>query len=75
MLVDICFIEFSLSFKRKSIKVISFISGISMEDYLCHMVMFRVVEKLGLSTLIGNGWPQYILNVCLVLAGAFVSHL
>ena len=63
-------LSFSLSTQHKPVGVISFISGISMEIYLSHMVMFRVVEKLHLSTVIGSGWPQYILTVCLVLAGA-----
>lgn len=70
ILVVFVLLSFSLSIRKKSTKVISFISGISMEVYLCHMVMFRVVEKLHLSSVIGNGWSQYILTVCLVLVGA-----
>lgn len=39
-----------------------FISGISMEIYLSHMVMFRVIEKLHLTHLLGNGWLSYIIT-------------
>ena len=49
-----------------------FISGISMEIYLCHMVIFRVVEKLGLNTMFGNGLLQYVITVVLVLIGATI---
>ena len=49
---------------------VSFLSGISMEIYLCHMVMFRVIEKLHLNTMLGIGWFQYIVTVALVFIGA-----
>lgn len=43
-----------------------------MEIYLSHMVIFRVVEKLGLHGLIGNGWLQYIATVVMVLCGSII---
>lgn len=43
-----------------------------MEIYLSHMVIFRVVEKLGLNQIIGNGWIQYIVTVVIVLLGAIL---
>lgn len=48
-------------------RVTRFFSGISMEFYLSHMAMFRVIEKLGLNKLFGNGWLQYLITVALVL--------
>lgn len=36
-------------------RVTKFFSGISMEIYLSHMVIFRVVEKLKLNLILGNG--------------------
>lgn len=36
------------------------------------MVIFRVVEKLGLNTMIGNEWTQYIVTVVLVLVGTVI---
>ena len=53
-------------------RITNFISGISMEIYLSHMVIFRVVEKLGLNQIIGNGWIQYIVTDVLVLLGAIL---
>lgn len=49
-----------------------FFSGISMEIYLSHMVIFRVLEKLHLNALIGEGWLQYIVTVVAVICGASV---
>lgn len=53
-------------------KVFKFISGISMEVYLSHMVIFRLVEKLGLTTRFGKGTVQYIITVVLVLVGSII---
>lgn len=51
-------------------RVTKFLGSISMEIYLSHMVIFRVVEKAGLNTIAGNGWIQYVITVVSVLAGA-----
>lgn len=53
-------------------RVTKFFSGISMEIYLSHMVIFRVVEKLKLNRLWGNGWLQYIATCIMVIAGTTV---
>lgn len=58
--------------KLLSNKITSFISGISFEVYLCHMVIFRVVEKLGLHYLLGKGWLAYLATVAIVIIGAMV---
>lgn len=50
----------------------NFISSISMEIYLSHMVIFRVVERLGINTIIGNGWVQYAFTVVIVLVGTVI---
>ena len=44
-----------------------FLSGISMEIYLSHMVIFRGIEKLGLNRRFGTGWLQYLATVVLVI--------
>ena len=36
------------------------------------MVIFRVVEKVGLHRLIGDGWLQYGLIVAVVLVGTVI---
>ena len=34
------------------------------------MVVFRLVEKIDLNRMFGNGWLQYFITVILVLVGA-----
>ncbi|MDD6655872.1 MAG: acyltransferase [Lachnospiraceae bacterium] len=63
-------LSFAISIKRGKNKIVSFISGISMEIYLSHMVMFRVIEKMNLNYILGNGWGQYIFSSLLVIVGA-----
>ena len=41
-----------------------------MEVYLCHMVMFRVVERIHLERFIADGDVLYILTCGLVISGA-----
>ena len=53
-------------------KVFKFISGISMEIYLSHMLIFRMVEKLGLNTKFGNGPLQYVITIIIVLMGSIL---
>lgn len=53
-------------------RVTHFFSGISMEVYLAHMFIYRVVEKAGLNYICGNGWISYIVAVIIVVAGTVV---
>lgn len=52
--------------------VTKFFSSISMEIYLSHMFIFRVVEKIGINGWFGNGWMQYMITVVIVICGATV---
>lgn len=57
-------------------RVVRYISGISMEIYLCHMVFFRVVEKVHLERYIGQQDVLYIVTSLLTLLGAVAfSHV
>ena len=56
-------------------KFTAFISTISMEMYLSHMVIFRIVEKLGLHQVIGNDWLQYCLTLIIVLFGTVIFSI
>lgn len=47
-----------------------FVSGISMEIYLCHMVVYRIAEKAGLVKAAGNGILSYIVMCLIVIVGA-----
>ena len=81
LLVSVCWLAYAIicagrGTARKSYllenKITNFISGISMEIYLSHMVIFRAVEKLGLNRSIGNGWTQYMFTALAVLCGTIV---
>lgn len=50
-------------------KVAAFFSGISMEIYLSHMFIFRMIEKIKLNYIFGYSWGGYISTVVLVLIG------
>lgn len=53
-------------------KFTGFISSVSMQIYLCHMVAFRVLEGLHLFELLRFGWISYIIGVVLVIVLAIV---
>lgn len=36
------------------------------------MVLFRMIERLGLNTRFGNGWLQYLITVVLVLTATII---
>lgn len=50
--------------------VAHFFGGVSMEIYLCHMVVFRALEKLGIPHLLGKGWLSYAGTTILVISGS-----
>ena len=52
--------------------VAKFLGGISFEIYLCHMVIYRVLEKLHLVHLFGNGLLAYIFTAITVICGSVV---
>ena len=39
------------------------------------MFIFRIIEKLKLNTVIGNGWIQYLFTVTIVFIGSVVFSL
>ncbi len=52
--------------------VTKFLSGISMEIYLCHMVVFRALEKLRITHLFASEMLSYIVTALATIAGAVV---
>ena len=52
--------------------VAKFLGGICFEIYLCHMVTYRVFEKLHLVHLFGNGLLAYIFTAVAVICGSVV---
>ena len=57
-------------------KVIKYLSGISMEIYLCHMMFFRVASMLHLDKFIHNNDMLYVATCIATLIGAICfSHV
>ena len=56
-------------------KITKFFSNISLEIYLSHMLIFRVVEKLKLNIFLGNNWLQFLITVIIVICGATIFSL
>lgn len=52
-----------------------FISGISFEIYLCHMLIYRVIEKLHMNYIVNNDVISYMITVAGTIAGAVVFSL
>ena len=52
--------------------VAKFLGGISFEIYLCHMVIYRVLEKLHFVHLFENGLLAYIFTAVAVICGSVV---
>jgi peptidoglycan/LPS O-acetylase OafA/YrhL len=50
--------------------VVKVLSDLSMEIYLCHMVIYRVLEKTGVVHLFGAGVLSYVVTAAATLAGA-----
>ena len=75
LLVSASMLVYALGRNRRGVLLnpfTKFISSISMEIYLSHMVIFRVIERLSINTIIGNGWVQYAVTVVIVLVGTII---
>lgn len=72
LLLSLLLLMYAISSSEKGILkngATHFFSGISMEVYLSHMFIFRIVEKLGLNTMVGDGGVQYAITVTIVIGG------
>ena len=58
--------------KILSNKFTKFIGNISLEIYLCHMVFYRMIEKVHMNHLFGNKILSYIVTVIMTLACAII---
>lgn len=55
--------------------VVKFVSDISMEIYLSHMMIFRIIDRLHLNYLFGTCWLSYIVTVCVVIIGTIIFSM
>ena len=57
-------------------RIMTFLSALSMEIYLCHMMMFRLLEKAHLERMIENPqllyWTYCLLGISLAVAFSFL---
>ena len=78
LFVTVALLIFAISIDGRKVRIVSFISDISMEFYLSHMAIFRLIEKFHLNTLWGSGWKQFLITTALVFVGtvlfSFVSQ-
>lgn len=76
LLVSVTMLIFALGYQGGyGSRFMQFFGSISMEVYLAHMMIFRIIERLKLNTIWGNNWWQYIFTVVLVLCGTVVFSL
>ncbi len=69
------YLVYAIGLDKKGIllnPITKFLSNISLEIYLSHMVIFRLLEKIQITTLFGNGMVSYIANCFLVLVGTVI---
>lgn len=52
--------------------VMRFLSSISMEIYLCHMIIYRIIEKLGLAHMVESPLVAYSITTITTIVGAIV---
>lgn len=73
----ICMYAIVVSNKKTllSNKIVGFLSTISLEIYLCHMVAYRIVEKLHLMRVFNNAVASYIFVCALVFVCAVIGSI
>ncbi len=74
LLLSCISISYAISFDSKALnnKLTAFIGTISLEIYLSHMLVFRVLEKIKLTAVINNDYLSYLLIIVLVLIGTII---
>ena len=74
LLLSTSLITYAISFDSVILnnKVAHFIGNISFEIYLCHMVVFRILEKLNLTNIFSNQWLSYVFVCIFALIGSIV---
>ena len=71
-LLSLSLISYAISYNSKVLnnKITKYIGEISFEIYLCHMVIFRIIEKLRLTNLFGNNLISYIFTILIAFFGS-----
>ena len=74
IVMSIIILVYAISFDSKFLnnKLTKFISELSLEMYLSHMFIFRIIEKLRLTYLVNNHLISYIFTYILVVLGTII---
>ena len=74
LLLYIFWLKYAVGTKNKLFcnRATKFVSGISMEIYLSHMVGYRIIEKIGLVSALGGGLLAYIVSSIGLLVGLMI---
>jgi peptidoglycan/LPS O-acetylase OafA/YrhL len=80
LLLSILFVGYAVSASNWGGKIldnsfVGFVSGISMEIYLSHMLIYRIADMFRVTKMFGNGVIQYIVTVVIVLLGSVIFAL
>ena len=75
MLLFLPWLMYAISVKSKilSNRATKYLSGISLEMYLAHMVFFRAIEKIKGLYLAGKGWIGFVCVWIAVVVGLVVA--
>lgn len=74
-LLTAAILALAVSLNIRPFKPVSFISSISMEIYLCHMVIYRALERVNFTKVLGGGLVQYMITCLVVFIGASVMSV
>lgn len=74
VLFSFVFISYAISFDKSMLntKISAFIGNISLEIYLSHMLIFRILEKIKLINIISNDYVSYTITCIVVLIGTTI---
>jgi peptidoglycan/LPS O-acetylase OafA/YrhL len=62
----------SVNSKILNNRIMKYLGGISLEIYLAHMVIFRLIEKVNLLYIFGNNWISFILVWVMIVMGLLI---
>lgn len=74
VIMSIMLISYAISFDSKILNndFTKYISSISLEIYLCHMVIFRIIEKIKLTHIVSNNLFSYFITYVGVIIGSII---
>ena len=74
IIVSASLLCYAISYESKLLynKVTKYIGSISLEIYLCHMMIYKILEKTHIINMFNNDWLSYSIISIIVLIGAIL---